>query len=276
MVKTKLAILLDSILITLAGFFIFFVWINSLTENANLSLFFSIMISAFTFCIIFYLFRKNTLRVKIKNSSLKFITDCINYLTYSSINEYVNFLTKLLNCKHIDNFIFKIKNIFVYINLKYEVSDKDFQSCMDIIHNQKTNNSTVYFLTKSNSKSFENIIQNSQYSNTLLNIESLIKIMDQKKLYPIKQTTYEHKNKMSSLSEIKKRFYNQFKNLSRKQFIHIFLTGISLLFISLITPFPVLYIIFGSLFLLLSIICIFKKNQNNTSSSEIFINLLKK
>ena len=96
--------------------------------------------------------------------------------------------------------------------------------------------------------------------------------MEQKSFYPITSDNPKAKNKKQLLLKYK----NKITNLSKKDFKNLFITGLSLLFISLITPYSFLYLLIGSVLLILSIISLLKKNISTPDSSQEFFESIKK
>lgn len=272
MIKSKLAIIIDSLFISIAFLFLSFIWLNKFIKNAIFSIIFSIMLSLLVFVVFFNLFKKQQ-RLKIfSKSNSKHMQNCMLYLQLLSDESYINFFENLFNASHISNFVFKINNSYVYINIKYKVFDKDFISLSNIILSQSSTNTNIYFIIQSYDESFENLFKITSLKINLLSPDIITKIMEQKNIFPILK---EEKQKIS--------FKNQAKNymskkviLTKKQFKHFFFSGLSLLLFSLFIPFSFFYLITGSIMLLFSVFCLFKKNENSSSSDEKFLSEIKK
>lgn len=272
MSKSKLALLIDNLFCSIFIFAIIFVWVRRITKNAILSLIFSISISLTAFIVILYHSLKKHSQQNTNISNKKFIDECINFLVYTPKNTYINYIENLFSATHVNSYTFKTKTFYLYINLKHESTDIDFQNLVEIINKDNTENFKIFLITKSTSKSFEDLVQNSPYKLTPIPISSLKKLMEQKKFYPITSDNPKAKNKKQLLLKYK----NKITNLSRKDFKNLFITGLSLLFISLITPYSFLYLLIGSVLLILSIISLLKKNISTPDSSQEFFESIKK
>ena len=183
--KSKLAFIIDSLFCALALFMILFVWIRRITKSAILSLFFSISISLFAFIVILYLSLKKHSKQNHAFHNKKFNDECINFLIYAPLKTYINFIENLLSTSHINGYIFKTDNFYFYVNLKYEPTDKDFQNLIETINQSHNKNFKIFSITKSTSKSFDELVSNSPFHIFSIPISTLQKVMELKNLYPI-------------------------------------------------------------------------------------------
>ena len=270
--RTKLALIIDNLFLTISLFAISFVWIRRITKNAFLSLIISISVSLIAFLLFLYFSTKRHSKQNSLFANKKFNDDCLKFLVYCDSKTYINFIEQLLSATHINSYVFKTELFCVYINLKHESTDKDFQKIINITNQIENKNLKIYLITKSTSKSFDELIANSTFAFTPLPISILEKVMETKNFYPINKENNQSTNKKKLISKYK----NRISNLSRKEFKNLFFTGISLLFISLITPYSFLYLIIGSLLLFLSIISLIKKNISSPDSAQEFIETIKK
>jgi len=272
MSKSKLALVIDNLFCSIFIFAIIFVWVRRITKNAILSLIFSISMSLTAFIVILYHSLKKHHKQNLNISNKKFIDECMNFLIYAPKHTYINYIENLFSATHINSYIFKTETFYLYINLKYDSTDKDFQNLIEIISQENKENFIVFLITKSTSKSFDELILNSPYKLTPIPILSLKKLMEQKSFYPIAIDNLKAKNKKQLLLKYK----NKITNLSRKDFKNLLITGLSLLFISLITPYSFLYLLIGSVLLILSIISLLKKNISAPELSQEFFESIKK
>lgn len=267
MTKSKLALFIDSLSISFLISSIIYLWMRKIIKNANLVSFFCILIFLLSFILIFYLFLKNNEKSIFKINNEKFINSCINHLVACSMQEYSNYICKLLDCKLIENFYYKKANKLFYINLKTSLTDKDFFEIQEYIHN-KFIDTTCIILYRKKEKSFDDIFELSSSQFILLNYEILKSVMFQKNIFPIenKQT-----NKTSFKDKLKTTLKTKTAGINRKHFKELFFSGISLLFLSLIVPFSNYYLIIGTILVSISIITLFKKNYTPNTNDNIKI-----
>lgn len=271
MYKSKIGIILDSAITSFVLFLLSEIWLRRIIKNANLLLIFSIITSILAFIIIFTFFKNQAHKQKHKLLTNKFINSCIDYLSTTSYNSYNNYIIKLIDCSILDNYLYKLNNSYIYINLQYNITDKDYIEILNKIMSHNHTYNSIYFITK-NQLDFIDVLQKEKFKVQPIQPETLIKIMQQKNIYPIENKSQNH----TPLFKKFKPYISTKINLTRKQFINLFFTGISLLFISMFIPFSFLYLLTGSLLLLFAILCLFKKNIKPKSKECEFLNLIKK
>ena len=272
MIKSKLAIIIDSFFISLAIMLIIFLWLNRFIKNAILSVFFSIIISILAFIVVFKIFKKRQHLNISSNSNSKYIQNCMLYLQILDDESYIKFFERLLCATHISNFLFKVNNSYVYINIKYRVYDRDFITINNTLSCLSTTNMNIYFITQFYDESFQNLLKILPLEINTVSPNILTKIMEQKNIFPIPK---EEKQKTSFKIQAKN-YVSKKVILSKKQFKHLFFSGLSLLFFSLFIPYSFLYLLTGSIMLIFSIFCLFKKNENISNSDEKFLSETKK
>ena len=145
MVKSKLALIIDSLFISTLFSIISFLWLRRIIKNANLIYFLSILINLSLFILILFLFLKSHNKKLFKNNNEKFINNCMNFLLVCDYKSYIEFLSKLTNSKHIDGFLFESNNNFLYINLKTELSSSDYFNAQEIFLKNNSNFSTLTY-----------------------------------------------------------------------------------------------------------------------------------
>ena len=117
MKKTKYALFFDSLFLSVSTSFIFYIWLNKIYKNAIFVNLFSIIALVLSFILFLYLFFKHNNKLIFKNDYEKFLNNCINNLILSPNDKYSNFICELLNCSHIDNFLFKLNDKILFINI---------------------------------------------------------------------------------------------------------------------------------------------------------------
>lgn len=268
MKKSKFALFFDSLFLSFSLSLIIYLWLNKLYKNAILVNLFSIMILLSSFVLFLYLFFKHNNKSILKNNNEKFLNNCINSLILSPNEKYINFLSKLLNCSHINNFLFKLDDKFLYINIKTELNSNDYFLVQELLSNYSISTNKLYFIYKSKNKSFDDLASISDYQIELISYDILIKVMSLKNIFPIQKET---ETKVSFKSKLKNNIKAKCDSITSKHFKEFFFSGLSLLFLSLIVPFSNYYLITGTFLLIVSIISLFRKNTNHISNNSDFL-----
>jgi hypothetical protein len=268
MKKSKFALFVDSLFSSFSITFIIYLWLNKIYKNANLVNFISIIVLILSFTLFLIFFFKHNNKLISKSNNEKFLNKCINSLILSSNLDYKNFICKLLNCSHIENYTYKLEDKIIYINIKTELSSNDYFNMQEIIFNKSINATKLYFIYKTKNKSFDDIISISNYEIELISFEILAKLMTQKNIYPIKK---ESVTKHSLKNKIINNFKKQYQSITNKHFKEFFFSGLSLLFLSIIVPFSNYYLIIGTILLIISILSLFRKNIEPSSNNTDFL-----
>lgn len=268
MKKTKFALFFDSLFLSVSTSFIFYIWLNKIYKNAIFVNLFSIIALVLSFILFLHLFFKHNNKLIFKNDNEKFLNNCINNLILSPNVKYSNFICELLNCSHIDNFLFKLNDKILYINIKTELTASDYFLAQESLIKNLISTNKLYFIYKSKNKSFDDIISISDYQTELFSCEILMKIMSQKNLYPIQKETIKN---IPFKTKLKNNIKTKCESVTSKHFKEFFFSGISLLFLSLVVPFSNYYLITGTFLLIVSIISLFRKNTNTSSIDSNFL-----
>lgn len=267
MTKTKLALFIDAVSISALISLINYLWLNRIIKNAILVKIFSILIFLSSFVLILILFLKHNGNTILKNKTEKHLNSCLKYLITCDSISYSNFICKLLNCQHIENFFFKKASKIFYINSKTTLTDKDFISIQDYLY-KNYSNLTCVILYRKKDKSFDEVFELSSVKFILFNIDALKNIMFQKGIYPIENN---YTDKVSFKDKLKTTLKTKTAGVNRKHFKELFFSGISLLFLSLIVPFSNYYLIIGTILVTISIITLFKKHYTPKNSNDLNI-----
>jgi len=255
MTKTKLAIILDNIFISIISFIVLSLWLNKYIKNAIYSLIISIILSILLFIILFKHSLKKHNILTLKNKDLKFAEKCFEELLFTNQKSTISYFEKLLNASHIKNNIFSNEKSYFYVNVKLPLTNIDFVIANEFyLENDK--GKPLIFICKNTDKSFDDLNNSSPISfNTYTSIE-LFSLMKETNIFPIDINT----NKKSTLNI--KKLRNKFStSLNRKQFKNFLISGLSLIILSIFIPYSYYYLFFGSLLLIFSIICLFNKNN---------------
>jgi len=268
MVKSKIALIIDSFILSLLFSFLSFVWFRRYFKNANLFRFFLFLIILLSFIIIIKLFLKSNNKKILKNNNTKFLNSCLEHLIICPFLEYKNYLCKLLDCEHLGGYLFKFGDNFLYINIKTELCPNDYFISQEIFLNKQNKESRLYFIYKTKSKSFDEICNISNLNISLLEANILSQVMLKKNIFPIEKETIQ---KQSLKQKLIKSLKLKTLAISNKHFKELSFSGISLLFLSLIVPYSKLYLITGTILLTFSIITLFKKNYKPKNSDSEFL-----
>ena len=114
MEKTKLANIIDTIIITTSITLVCYCWLNKWLKNKILAIIISGIISFAISKILYDIYKKQTNKHNLKKNEQVFAENCINYFSLHPAN-CKNYFSKLLNGKPCKNFIITEKELF-YIN----------------------------------------------------------------------------------------------------------------------------------------------------------------
>ncbi len=279
MIKSKLAVIIDSLFISFIIFILLFFWVHKIIKNAFLSLFCSIFISLLAFFIIFKFLTK---KFKLKNITFKeekFEKECIYKLKYMESQSLINFYETLLNAKNVDKNMYKNDSTIFYISTKARLSEIDFNSAYDYyLLTSKTQNTdfVLCFIGSSVTNEFTNLLENSPVKFNLFSEHDLYIIMKDKNFYPENINPNTTPQKSKKFSTIKSKFSS---SITRSHFKELFFSGISLILISIVIPFSSYYLIFGTILLILALVSLFIKNKSPTNSlnkNQTLLSLIKK
>lgn len=262
MYKTKLAITLDNIFISIIIFIISFVWLFRKTKNAILSFFVCNIIAVLLFVIIFkHALKKHKLQ-NLKNKDLKLAGKCFDTLKYVDSDEYIKYFEKLLNVTFIKNKIFKNNKLYFYIETRHELDEEDFIFANNFF--LKTNKLPLCFICESANPKFIKLIENSPIPYEVYTSVDVFNLINAKKIYPFELENNSNK-KTKNIQKFKTKFT---QSVTKNHFKDFFFSGISLIILSLIIPYSLYYIIFGTILLILSIISLFNKTKSNSSLTK--------
>lgn len=264
MIKTKLAVIIDTFIISITLTFLIFAWLKRYIKNAFFICFVCIFAFILLFIAIFKHFSKKHNLDKIKFKDIKIAENSFNFLKYCSLQNYENFFEKLLNSTHIISNIFESETHIFYINLKTITTDNDFKIANEYFCNCSKNKDLV-FITDSTSTEFNTLLANSPTKFYLYTKPELFELMKDKNIFPI---NHKIPSKLKS-------FKLPNLTLSRARFKELFFSGLSLLIIAMIIPYTFYYLLIGSILLILSLISLFKKAPSLTHERQDLKNLIK-
>lgn len=197
------------------------------------------------------------------------MNNCYENIIYFNKNKTNIFYEKLLNAKKIDENIYKNDNCYFYINLKNELSSQDFNKALEF-YLETNKNLNLCFLGKSYSSEFLKLNNSSKFQFILFNEQEIFQA--------IKMSNFSFETSKSGNTNFFVKFKSKFnESLTKSKFKNLFLSGISLVSISLFIPYSIYYLLIGSMLLILSIFCLFSKSKIPTKKLQPnLITLIKK
>lgn len=267
MVKTKTALIFDSLFISFLTTLLIYIWCNKV-KNANLLHFILILINILLFVLILLTFLKYNNKKIFKSNNEHFLNSCINFLIQCDYKSYDEFICKLIGCKKLANFFYKYKNQFLYINIKTNLSSHDYFRAQELYFENKLGDEKLLFIYNTKDASFDEIVKISKLNFSLKPKLILIQLMQEKQCFPINK---KDSNSPSLIQKIKSSIKAKSSTITKSHFKEIFFTSLSLLFLSLVVPFSKLYLITGTILLIISLISVFKKDlPEKQNDSNIF------
>ena len=258
MSKFKFINVLDFIFISAGILLIFFVWINFFIRNIFLSFLLSLFLSGVTIFIIIYLKNRKTNKSNLKFNQQQSLAKFKLAIQSSSSQKLISILKQLIpqNCP------VKIKQGNIYFTSKekecvfipFYSQDLNDTLILNLIKNINLSNITIFCSNYSKEAKYISSIFNNKTIN-LVSLDELYVLTTQKKIKVNTENIDLTKPKIS----IKEILINSIKKDKAKGY---FISGLVLLFTSIIIPYKIYYVIFSSILILLSIICKFKPEKN--------------
>ena len=253
MSKFKIISLIDKLFITISSFLIIYAWINFYIRNLTSTFILSVIFSlAFTYVLFFFLERKKDKRLLSAKQSEEIDK---NYLAFRlmPMKEKLNLINKIL-CQD-----YKSKATTKSITYTKENSIH----CIVVATNLTSlSQEDLINIIEQNNKNYDciEIICNEISANINTNLVKNLKIkfINKTDLYNnffAKHNIFPNTSILNE-KELKVNWKNIFKNLLHAQKAkRYFILGFVLIFSSLILPFKTYYLIFGTGFLICSILC---------------------
>lgn len=259
MIKSKLAILIDSIFITLISFVVSYFWIRKYIKSAFFVIFISILISLSVFFVTFKYFMKkyNLSNISIKEN--KHLLSCLKSLKFSNKNFFITYFENLLSCTYKFNQFFENENNIYYINFRTILSLNEFYNIYDFSLINK--NKPIIILCDSYDENFKTLLTNVNFY--IFNFNDIYHIMKLKNLFPI--SIAENKTFKTNLKNKLSIFLS---TINKSNFKNYFFSGLSLMLISFFIPFSFYYAVCGTIFLILSIFCLTRTKQLSLSNNQ--------
>ena len=250
MVKSKLAQIIDTAVLSLSLALVSYVWLLRLLKNKAIAILISIIIALIIAKITWNISQKRINKHNLKQSELIFAENCIKYLSYNSKDCNIFFLKLLKPNQQIDNF-FICENTIYYINyqdeeltLSYAIKIKEF--CDNNSHKH------IKILTHKISQKASELL--STINCETLSFDDVFLIMKSQNLYPIEKSKTAKTHKFNIKNII-------FSLIDRKKAKHFFAYGVLLTIMSLFIPFTFWYCVMGAIFIILGVLSLVLKNK---------------
>ena len=272
--KSIFAQIVDKIVIALCAFLLSYALCGRLIKNKLFCFavagLFSILIIVFS---IIKLYKKNNMVLKNIRNKI-FFQNCINFLKFCSKNEYISFVSKIFCSKYISNYYFKSKSKMFYINLKRTQNEKDFFEINEFFCENNLNE--IILVCEGFDETFLSLVQESNNKFVLYDKQNFLELMTQSNIFPLNiSAEISKKQKLAKYFKSKKTLY--LSNISKTRFKDFFFSGTSLIILSIFVPFASYYIYFGTILLIISVICLLNKNRTTIPNPKLsLINQIKR
>jgi len=256
MTKYKVINLIDKIFISVAIFLFIFAWINFYTRNLWLTFILSLVFTFACLFLLFYFVNKKTKKNTAHKNELLEIDKCYFGFRLMSLNNQLHLLSTALKNQNtkIENEMLTYtennKKIGIYIATEFEtITENIFFNIASKFRDSDIDEIQIicYSFASFNAMLFKNktfvFIDKTKLYKSLFLPNNVFPFFDD--LNTIK--------KQIKLIDVLSKFFVPHKAKS------YFICGLILIFSSIILPYHFYYIIFGSMFLLFSIICKLKK-----------------
>lgn len=261
MYKSKLAIFIDSIIYTVIILLLSYSWLNKLLKTAFLSLFIANIISLLLFTCIYLHFTKYHKQSKLSANEAKLFNNTLESLKYSSLKNQSKYFCDLLNATFLNEKFYLNDKYYFYININTTLSANDFYT-INNFNLSKNSNKELIILSLSADEDFNNLFNNSPIKFTLFLKDDIFEIIKLSNSF-ISQTA----ERLPLSTRLKKLIYS----LPSIKFKNLFFPGASLVILSFFIPYSILYLITGSLLLILSAISLFSKNKQPLNHKQVSI-----
>ena len=269
--KSRLAIFIDALTISFILSFILLFWNLKYIKNAIFCYFCSILALLFAFFLIFNFFMKKYRLDKINFHEQKLAKIFFEKVKFMSQKEHQSLIEKIFNVEHIDSNLYKNKNSLFYISFQLPLSEQDFVVAHEFfLNNSALNLSRLCFICKTYTESFFNMLSECPMSYSVFTEQDVVLLIKDSDFFNKLESD---KTKSKNLQKLKSKVK---LNVNKGKFKEFFFSGISLIVISIVIPFSIYYLIFGTILLLISVICFLSKPSlpsNNTP--EKLENLIK-
>ncbi len=249
--------MLDTIFMSAIIFIMSFILLFRHLKNAILCFFICNIIAIIAFIILFKISLKKHKLNNLNNKDLKLSEKCFNTIKFLDKKNYNNYFENLLSSKQISEKIFFNGTLYFYIETRTELSEQDFYLAYDYfqINNLKH---PICFICLSASKNVIELINTSPITFELYTANDLFLLMKHLNNFPFENISTNQKNKFKHIYKFKNKFLT---SITRNHFKDFFISGLSLITLSLFIPYSKYYLVFGIILLTFSVISLFIKNK---------------
>lgn len=251
MSKFKFINIIDAIFLTIATLLIIFAWLQYFLKNIVLSLLLSLIISIAIIMLVRFFYNK---KYKAKQNALTFNKELTSFklaIQTMSNTKLISLIKKLVppscttSTKKGDIYFTKngISNIITF----YYSAELTDTKLLDILKNKSAENITIFCSSYTKEAKFISSAFKDRKI-TLINLEQLFEIFNQKNI-KINTTNIDLTTNKVSLKEILK------ASISKEKSKGYFISGLILLFTSIIIPYKVYYVVISTILISLSLIC---------------------
>ena len=262
MSKFKFVNIVDTVFVTLAILLIIFAWVQFFIKNIILSL---ILASIISLCIIFLMRRIKSKKQTRHLNNVAQTTEMLKFkLTIQTLphSKLISLIKHLIPSKYepktIKGDIIATKDGVTHVFTTYFHNELTESQLLEIIKTKQYKNITIFCSAFSNDvKSVCNVFINKNIR--LINLEELYNLFEQNNITIDTSNINLTKHKITLLEILK-------NAISRNKSKGYFISGIVLLFTSLIIPYKIYYVVFSSALFALSLVCRLK--HHNTSATK--------
>jgi len=251
MSKFKFVNIIDVIFLSIITFFIIFAWVQFFLKNFFLSLFISAILAiSVMFGIKYIKFRKYSSKQQALASNSNLIRFKLAIQTMPS-SKLALIIKKLIPSKYLpkitkSDICFTKDNSIHSFTFFYSTPLNDTK-VLDIIKTQKADNITIFCSSfDKDAKLVSSAFKNKKIE--LINLDQLYEIFNHKNIEIDTNNIDLNKNKITFREILK-------NSLSHEKSKGYFISGLILLFTSIIIPYRLYYVIFSSVLFLLSLLC---------------------
>lgn len=262
MIKSKIAIVIDSLTVSLISFVVALAWLGRHILQRKLLLAVSAILAVAVFFLVYLLSAKSANRQKLSGAELKKMEACHRALQYLSRESESQYFQNLLGAKRAGGKIFKGKDINYYVETRQALTASDFISANEYF--MKYPNTPLCFICWEFDEKFAALAEGCSTAFKVFNSAALFKFMSERALFPPQAEL--SSERQSTLKKLGKKYRG---GISRAHFKDFFFSGLALLAVSIVSPYHNYYYMFGTALMVLAIVCLFsKKVKTKLNDSE--------
>ena len=264
MSKFKIVNLVDIVFVSVAIFLIFFAWVQFFLKNILLSLFVSVILSISLMLLLKFIISQkhcSTQTALAKQDNIAKFKLAVQTMSNLKLNQLIKkLIPKECSPSAKNGDIAFTKNGISYLITQFYSSELNDIKLLDIIKTKRCANLIIFCNTIStNIQSVITAFKNKKI--TIITLDDLYEICEQKNIAVDTSNIELNKPKLT----IKKILKN---SISRKKSKGYFVSGLVLLFSSIIIPYRIYYVVFSTILIALSLVC--RLQPISATSNKIF------